>query len=765
MWKIQLKLITILFSYGLVGCFVLVSMESAYARRVRDISKYLQEIFELEKEISKVYSSNINVNSNLQSIKQTAWVHNCKLDLKTYGQFGLLFQDEYNLSSQHPHRMLIRYHGTYGIAFGVIPRLKIRSNLYFANKEERKASLTKLRRLSSLCHYHSIKSYFNKLNGEEEIIKNNREEGSIWNNSSNELSRINQVSTSNWMSALDGELSFYERYHSLYNARKSFLAEYLIFRGDESGKILADLMIKKRAAGLDVGIIVDAFSNFEKVMGKHVKKNTFIMYNNLMAAGIRVFGYACNNKFIRNEFRGLDLGKLIRRTHEKMWIVDGEWSEFLNMVNYTSLAIVGGINLGQEYFHLSDISKNKWRDQDVGIKGPLVKNIYLAFKRNMQVLSIRYKSYNYDKLCFNPYDPIRDRVNYLEFKKTHTRPYLDLDEKEMKDAQMVRNNIQRVLSGYMGERDRNGRSLVSYPVYVPTTMAQFLDNRPDENEKYIFDKYLKLIKAAKNEILISNSYFIPPKPLIKELIAAAARGVKVRILTNSYESNEFSRLMTIMSRYRYMDLVKDSYQYHNPEGTPPELRGSEELKIYEWRRENEVNRENGISEDAEIGDAEIGDATEKNGKEDSEFSDEEMELDDEGSGENENLNESDPDDLNDTTNFIRSSERMSIDREEAIEEAAKVKFADGTLHAKFMVVDGEWGIVGSFNLDYSSHRNSESVVFFHGKEIVDQLKKLYEKDLACSQQVTMKEMEEYRKPKKLGSKIWLWIARLIEKYL
>ena len=75
------------------------------------------------------------------------------------------------------------------------------------------------------------------------------------------------------------------------------------------------------------------------------------MLNNLMSAGIRVFGYSCKRKLI-NEFRGTDLLKIIRRDHEKMWLVDSELSQAEKNIS-SSVGILGGVNIAQEYFGLS----------------------------------------------------------------------------------------------------------------------------------------------------------------------------------------------------------------------------------------------------------------------------------------------------------------------------------------------------------------------------------------------------------------------------
>ena len=93
---------------------------------------------------------------------------------------------------------------------------------------------------------------------------------------------------------------------------------------------------------------------------KTIGKNTGIMYNNLMASGIRVFGYSCDEKMWRNTRQDPNPLKVFRyRDHEKLMIIDN------------TEAILGGINLANEYFALYGAKKESWRDQDIAVKGPI----------------------------------------------------------------------------------------------------------------------------------------------------------------------------------------------------------------------------------------------------------------------------------------------------------------------------------------------------------------------------------------------------------
>ncbi len=64
------------------------------------------------------------------------------------------------------------------------------------------------------------------------------------------------------------------------------------------------------------------------------------------------------------------------------------------------------------------------------------------------------------------------------------------------------------------------------------------------------------------------------------------------------------------------------------------------------------------------------------------------------------------------------------------------------LHAKVMLIDGCWGVIGSANLDQRSfHRNYEVNLIVDSSRFGSQVQTLFEEDLACSRQIILAEHE------------------------
>ncbi|WP_373887984.1 cardiolipin synthase [Massilia sp. CF038] len=97
------------------------------------------------------------------------------------------------------------------------------------------------------------------------------------------------------------------------------------------------------------------------------------------------------------------------------------------------------------------------------------------------------------------------------------------------------------------------------PTYFPALAprgghaAQMFSSSPQGGSESMLLMYLMSITAAKHSIDLSSSYFVPDDLTIKALVAAAKRGVKVRIITPGKEID--SDVVRAASRERWGDLL------------------------------------------------------------------------------------------------------------------------------------------------------------------------------------------------------------------
>ncbi len=318
----------------------------------------------------------------------------------------------------------------------------------------------------------------------------------------------------------NGDDSFAARIQALEKADTSVRIQALIFTGDESGLYIAELLKKKKALGLDVRVIVDAMSN--------PGLQTQLMYFDLKQSGIEVEGYEAFYLEWLNEMpvtrhdaadKTTDPNK---RYHEKMWIIDGETDH--------GVAVVGGLNIANEYFRIDPQNPDRyWRDQDVIVKGDVVKDMVATFERN-----------------FEYFQKVKESRGILNTNKywEATRNFLEKTGKL---------NINYITDERLNE---NVRELAQKKpdLKFQGAKCRFFQSRPRFGETFIEQAYLKSIKGAKNEILIANAYFVASSLFIETIKDAARRCVKVIVLTNSPGTNDLP-MLTIVGRDYYDDIL------------------------------------------------------------------------------------------------------------------------------------------------------------------------------------------------------------------
>ena len=191
----------------------------------------------------------------------------------------------------------------------------------------------------------------------------------------------------------------------------------------------------------------------------------------------------------------------------QFWDLNDRWHE-KHLIVDNQIAIEGGMNIANEYalggsgklvFSRGPEAEMGWRDLDVQVEGPVVADIAQGF----------YK--NWEELTGNA------------------------ERRAPVDATVM-------------ERFEDG------------SQVRFVQHRPDEDgDQNTKALYLQAIRSATDSIVIENAYFLPPAELRNALINAANRGVTVKIMTNSRETNDMGPVSDA-SRYYYDDLVEAGAQ-------------------------------------------------------------------------------------------------------------------------------------------------------------------------------------------------------------
>ncbi|MCX6116597.1 MAG: phosphatidylserine/phosphatidylglycerophosphate/cardiolipin synthase family protein [Proteobacteria bacterium] len=333
---------------------------------------------------------------------------------------------------------------------------------------------------------------------------------------------------------IDGASRFAARAQMIDKAKISIRIQSFIIKGDESGYIIADKLIAAKRRGVNVRILIDPVING--------KLDDHRMFYYLQRNDIKIEGYEfLYQNFISSLTQDRTFDETLQdanmRYHEKLFIVDAENPS-------TASAIIGGANIANEYFYVDKENPAKmWRDQDVVVKGPIVKDLLNSFEWTYQEFlneKIRKNMQSFESLSAIMNLPFIPNAG-----PTNQRPAIVSRLKAIEVAPLNLN-------------------------WQPALM-RFLHSRPRQKEDLIAPVYLDMIEKSTSSISIVNAYFVPDSDMIAALTRAVARGVKVKIVTNHLAAQEIEALGHV-SRSTYQALMS---------ANSGDFTGGR-LDIYEW---------------------------------------------------------------------------------------------------------------------------------------------------------------------------------------
>jgi putative cardiolipin synthase len=316
-------------------------------------------------------------------------------------------------------------------------------------------------------------------------------------------------------------------------AERSLDLQYFIWDADVSGHLLADRIIRAADRGVRVRVLLDDVS----IVDRDTAIAQLSAHPNI---DIRAF-----NPFRTRGNRWSDFliepSRVNRRSHNKVMVADN------------AIVIVGGRNIADHYFGVH--GESNYRDLDTVAVGPVVRDASVVF----------------DDFWNSPF-----AVPYAAFVKTPpTRAECDAAIAQMR-AKMVNERLPyavdeevAVLKAEMqGVRD----VLTWAPVRVLYDPPEKAENKASHN---IFSTLDALVSNAQKEVLIENAYFVPRDHGVELTAALHARGVRVRVLTNSLASNDVISVHSGYQKYRD-DLLENGVEMYElrPDSSMAQLRWS-----------------------------------------------------------------------------------------------------------------------------------------------------------------------------------------------
>jgi phosphatidylserine/phosphatidylglycerophosphate/cardiolipin synthase-like enzyme len=370
---------------------------------------------------------------------------------------------------------------------------------------------------------------------------------------------------------LDGAPAAYgSRLALAEGAQKTLDLQYYAIHADSSTERLLDAVRAAARRGVRVRILLDDFHSTGHnavVMSMALLPNIEMrMFNPL--PGSRRFGFT-------RLFNAIDdAGRIQQRMHNKLFIADNV------------LGVTGGRNLGDAYF--DNAPSANFVDMDVLAAGPIVQDLSRSFdaywndKRSYPVQSL-VKREELDKLR----DEARAAREQKDGSTTSSsgvprppdgepRPRPGAPAQAQRDRTWDQKPMDLRTAGFVwapaavlvdkpakipADAPRGTADTGKAPGLVVTRQGRrpsaaappnSLESAADTaaNGDTVVEGLLNLISQAQRELLIISPYFVPGPDMKQAFATAIARGVKVRVLTNSLASNDAPAAHVGYARHR-----------------------------------------------------------------------------------------------------------------------------------------------------------------------------------------------------------------------
>jgi putative cardiolipin synthase len=316
-------------------------------------------------------------------------------------------------------------------------------------------------------------------------------------------------------------------------ATRTIDVQYYLWSRDDSGRLLLQHLIRAADRGVRVRILVDDMFLLDSDRGIALLEShpniEVSIFNPWQRRGSALL-------------RGLEfLGRarmLNRRMHNKLFVADNQ------------VAIVGGRNIGNPYFGLDD--GYNFRDLELLASGPVAEDISASFDLYWNnVWATRGSAFA---------TPDRDAKELVRQRTKLAGRGIDLDK--LRRAAI---DVPETWSTRLDELKGAPCAEHSWVVYDDPPAA----TADDEGVRKV-EKLRDLDREIQRELLIASAYFVPTTELLDSLTAMSARGVRVRVLTNSLASTNHTMVNSGYSPWRrtLLEAGIELYEYRaHPEGT------------------------------------------------------------------------------------------------------------------------------------------------------------------------------------------------------
>ncbi len=328
-------------------------------------------------------------------------------------------------------------------------------------------------------------------------------------------------------------------------SQRSLDIQSYIFRADNSGNVVVQALLRAADRGVRIRILVDdgeTVAGDERILALAARAGFEVrIYNPLRYRG--------HNRALRGTEFLFNKSRLDYRMHNKLMVADN------------AVAIIGGRNIGDQYFQIDP--ESQFGDDDLVVAGPIVQRLSGVFDQFWNG-PIAVPAQAIDKRGTSE----RALSNYLTI----------LDEYRQR---LQAQNVDET----RGQPKQPFTDIVSGNAPLHWAPVELVYDSPDKKDtdrgsapgRLIYKAVVKQANAVSTELLIVTPYFIPSPDELAALKGERERHARIRILTNSLEAAPSAEAHSGYMHYR-VPLLQEGVELYEVRALLGNTRGSGEGK-------------------------------------------------------------------------------------------------------------------------------------------------------------------------------------------
>ena len=333
----------------------------------------------------------------------------------------------------------------------------------------------------------------------------------------------------------DAELAFTSRMTLIKAAQKTLDIQYYAIFQDETTERLFDAIRDAAARGVRVRILLDDFNT----SGKNAQVLKLAFVPNISLRLFNPLPGSRSSLLARILMNLKDTNRIQRRMHNKMLVADN------------AVGIAGGRNLGETYFGQS--AGTNFVDIDVLAAGRIARDLSRSFDlywNNPLAYPVQSLMTLQDIEALKPKPPQAAPSNASFATNAVLPPPSAADTPAPPAAAPDATATPPALPDGTDLRLLTWTWAPSQLIAdKPSKIAADAD-RAEEAQDTAVDGLLGLMAQAKSQLLIVSPYFVPGERMMKQFADLRARGIRVRVLTNSLASNDALAAHVGYAKYR-----------------------------------------------------------------------------------------------------------------------------------------------------------------------------------------------------------------------